>query len=93
MYRIAAGIMLLAFGVAGLSVGVAFGAYAIYMTFLPRVGEALAAGITASVFLILPLIVYMVLAARARERARQATVLNVLSMGLGLINTYLSKRR
>lgn len=93
MHKIAAGVLLLAGGVTVLCLGVSYGAYAIYTALLPLVGDAPASGIIAVVFLIVPVVTYMILAARARERAKQVSMMSVLSAGLGLLTTFLARRR
>lgn len=93
MHKIAAGVLLLAGGVTVLCLGVSYGAYAMYTALLPLVGDAPASGIIAIVFLIVPVVTYMILAARARERAKQVSMMSVLSAGLGLLTTILTKRR
>ena len=93
MHKIAAGVLLLAGGVTVLCLGVSYGAYAIYTALLPLIGEAPAAGIIAAVFLLVPIVTYMILAARARERAKQVSMLSLVSAGLGLLTTFLNRRR
>ena len=72
---------------------IGYGGYAIHTALSPFTGEAGAAGITALLFLLVPIFAYLILAARARERARQASVMSLLSTGLTLLTTLLSKRR
>jgi hypothetical protein len=93
MHKIAAGVLLLAGGVTVLCLGVSYGAYAIYTALLPLVGDAPASGIIAVVFLIVPVVTYVILAARAKERAKQVSMMSVVSAGLGLLTTFLTRRR
>ena len=93
MHKIAAGVLLLAGGVTVLCLGVSYGAYAIYTALLPLVGDAPASGIIAVVFLIVPVVTYVILAARAKERAKQVSMMRVVSAGLGLLTTFLTRRR
>jgi hypothetical protein len=70
LYKIAAGFMLLIGGVVLLSIGAGYAAYALYVAFLPLVGDALAALITAGFLFFGPLLILVLLAAiRGRRKS------------------------
>ena len=80
LYKLAAGILLLFGGIAVLCVGVGYAGYAIYAALTPEVGTAGAAGITSALFLLFPIIAWVILWVKGlRRRAARRDVAAAVS--------------